>query len=125
MRFSVIIPTYNCQSSIARVLRCLSSQTFPRKNFEIICVDDYSRDNTVSIIKKFPRVRLIALGSNRGNGPAKNIGVAAATGDIHFFVDDHMYLTRHALKNLDILFRTRPFVSGICGSYRSAKKKRL
>ena len=125
MRFSVIIATYNCEQSIGLVLTCLRKQTFPHYDFEIICVDDHSTDRTVSVIQQFKGVKMVILPINRGNGPAKNVGVQCAKGDIHFFVDDHMYLASDALTRLDILFRHRPFISGICGNYKSKRKSDL
>lgn len=120
MRFSIIIPMHNCQNTIKRVLRCIEKQSFPNKDFEVICVDDKSKDKTVRIVKTF-RVKLIESSKDRGNGRVKNLAVKKARGKILFFVDDHLYLGRYALSNLDLLFKKYPHISGICGSYRSPK----
>ena len=123
MHYSIIIPLFNCQKTIKKVLLSLQNQSYSRKNFEIICVDDRSTDNTVNIVNKFKNVKLIKLPRNGGNGKTKNIGVKHAKGEIVFFVDDHMYLDRNALKNLDKLFMKNSNISGICGYYESHKKE--
>ena len=48
---SIIIPTYNVEKYIEQCLKSLFAQKY--KNFEIICVDDGSDDQTVFIIKKY------------------------------------------------------------------------
>jgi glycosyltransferase involved in cell wall biosynthesis len=122
MHFSVIIPMYNCQDTILRVVSSVQNQDYPREDFEIICIDDKSTDNTLSIIQKVNSVRLVALPKNGGNGPAKNIGVQMARGNILFFVDDHMYLPPDDLRILGEVFSTHRHISGICGSYTSFRK---
>lgn len=111
---------YNCQNTIKKVLHCIEKQNFPSKNFEVICVDDKSKDETVRIVKA-ARVKLIEFSQNRGNGGVKNLAIKKARGEILFFVDDHLYLDKDALLNLDLLFKKYPHISGICGSYRSAR----
>jgi len=122
MLFSIIIPLYNCQESIAKVICSIYKQNFPRKEFEIICVDDKSTDSTIEMVKKFKDVKLISLFKNGGNGKAKNIGAKVAKGEILFFLDDHMYLDTDALLNLYGLFNKYPGISGICGYYESLRK---
>ena len=48
---SIIIPTYNRSKLIERSLKSIEDQTI--KNYEIIIVDNYSTDNTSSVIKAF------------------------------------------------------------------------
>lgn len=112
---------YNCQSTIKQVLICLQKQNFPKKEFEIICVDDKSKDKTIEIVKK-TKVRLIKLFENKGNGRAKNLGVRKAKGEILLFIDDHLSLDKNTLFNLDSLFRKHPHISGVCGYYEILKK---
>ncbi len=122
MLFSIIIPLYNSEESIERVLTSIYRQKFPKNDFEIICVDDKSKDATVKIVKKFKNIKLIELPYNKGNGEAKNVGASVAQGKILFFLDDHMYLDENALSSLKTLFEKYPNISGICGYYQSDKK---
>ena len=60
---SVIIPTYNVEKYIEQCLQSLLAQTY--KNFEVICVDDGSTDETVPVIKRLmasdSRIQLIQM----------------------------------------------------------------
>jgi teichuronic acid biosynthesis glycosyltransferase TuaG len=87
---SVVIPAYNAQDYIAATLESVLAQTF--EHFEVIVVDDCSRDGTVEIVRNFssrdPRVQLMALARNFGApaGP-RNLGVRAAKGEWIAFLD--------------------------------------
>lgn len=109
------------QDSIAKVLLAIEKQNFSRKDFEILCVDDKSTDNTEKIVKKFKNITYVKLPQNGGNGKAKNTGVQVAKGKILFFVDDHMLLDKNALLVASDLFKKYPDISGICGCYQSLK----
>ena len=94
-KFSIIIPCYNVQSTISETLASLKDQTL--KDWEVICVDDGSTDQTCAMINfeaRFdPRIRLIA---NTGKGPsaARNLGaLQEATGNLVAFCDaDDLWL---------------------------------
>ena len=76
---SVVIPMFNVEKYIEKCIISVLAQTF--KNFEVICVDDGSSDNTVNILKQFtdPRIKLIKQ-QNRGLAGARNTGIQAARG---------------------------------------------
>ncbi len=80
---SVIMPVFNGASGIGQALDGLSAQSW--QQLEIIVVDDGSTDNTVKIARNRaasdPRIRVIETGRNQGAYPARNTGMAAATGD--------------------------------------------
>lgn len=79
---SVIVPTYNVASYLAKCLDSIISQTL--KNIEIICVNDGATDNSPQILeeyaKKDGRIRIITQ-PNGGYGKAMNNGIAAANGE--------------------------------------------
>ena len=50
-KISIIIPTYNSSKTIIRCLNSVIKQTY--KNWEIIIIDSYSKDNTINLIKNF------------------------------------------------------------------------
>lgn len=58
---SIIIPARNEEKNIAALLQSIQQQTYPAENFEVIVVDDFSTDNTVYTVAKFPFVKLISL----------------------------------------------------------------
>jgi len=86
---SVIIPTYNREHCVRQSLDSVLAQTF--KDFELIVVDDGSRDGTVEILKSYgDKIRLICQ-KNAGAGAARNTGIRAALGKYIAFLDsdDH------------------------------------
>lgn len=103
---SVIIPTYNVEKYIEQCLTSLLAQTY--KNFEIICADDGSDDETVSIIKKFmigdQRIRLLELPHCGKAGVMRNWGIEKAVGEYCLFLDGDDFfepeLIEHALKRI-------------------------
>ncbi len=86
MKYSVIIPSYNSQTTIEKCLSSLSKQDIGQE-FETILVDS-SEDNTPEIIReKFPWVDLTHLPQKTDQGTARNLGVKKAKGEIIFFLD--------------------------------------
>src|SRR5208283_5320153 len=78
---TVAIPCYNAEATVRFALESVISQTF--QDFEIIVVDDASKDATREVIAGFgdPRLRLIAHASNRGPAAARNTAFDAARGE--------------------------------------------
>ena len=103
-KFSVIIPVYNEEKDIGKCLDSLKKQSY--NNFEIIIVDDGSKDRTVEIVKKFKGVRIIK-GKHKGPGFSRNLGVKSAKGKILFFIDADMILHKNYLNLL-----SKPIIKG-------------
>ncbi len=104
MFFSVVIPTYNRRSLLAKALQALEQQTYNTElleGYEIIVVDDGSTDDTLSWLeanqKDLPHVRWFTK-ENTGPAAARNLGVEKATGDIILFVDSDLIATPHFLQ---------------------------
>jgi hypothetical protein len=77
---SVIIPNWNGARYIEVCLGSLERQTY--KDFEMIFVDNDSKDNSVEIVKRrFPEARVVLLKSNRGFAAAANEGIRVSRGD--------------------------------------------
>jgi glycosyltransferase involved in cell wall biosynthesis len=84
-RVSVIIPVYNMAPTIARAIDSVLAQTFT--DYEIICVDDGSTDDTRAVLAKYgDRIR-IATQQNRGASAARNLGVRNSSGEYLAFLD--------------------------------------
>jgi glycosyltransferase involved in cell wall biosynthesis len=103
-KVSVIIPTYNGEKFIGRAIQSVLGQTL--RDFEIIVVDDASRDGTVLKVKELAkndkRIKLTVLPVNTG-GPAvpRTVGCKAAQGDLIAFLDqDDMYLPKYLEKKV-------------------------
>jgi glycosyltransferase involved in cell wall biosynthesis len=81
---SVIICSYNGASTVESCLRSMERIRYP--DFEVIFVDDGSKDNTQEILKRFPWVRNIHQ-ENKGLSYARNVGMNAARGEIIVYTD--------------------------------------
>lgn len=100
MRLSVITNTFNRRHVLERTLPSLLAQDLPPDNFEVVFVVDGSMDGTVELLRgwktAFP-VNVISQ-SNRGMEIARNVGLAAARGEILLFLDDDMVCTPGVLR---------------------------
>lgn len=99
---SVIIPAYNEEKSIAKVLTHLeSSLNLTKKRFEIIVVSDGSTDKTVEEVKSIPiaNLKLINFSVNQGKGMALKAGAKEARGEIIIFHDADLILESEMISN--------------------------
>lgn len=110
--FSIIIPVYNVEKYLAECVESVLAQTY--KNFEIILVDDGSKDSSNKIclqyVSKFPeRINLIfeksdksGLIGNFGLSHARNFGVSHARGEYIIFLDsDDIWLESRFLERIE------------------------
>jgi glycosyltransferase involved in cell wall biosynthesis len=89
-RISVVIPTQDRAAFLERTLACLVPQTLPRRQYEVLVVDDGSRDETPRIARSFRRslpIRYLRREA-RSAGAARNHGTRRAAGEIVLFLDD-------------------------------------
>ncbi len=96
VKFSVIIPVYNGEKDIKQAVKSVQAQSY--NNWELIIINDGSKDNTGIICDQLERederIKVIHT-INQGQGIARNIGLTMATGDYIWFVDaDDQLLTR-------------------------------
>ncbi len=83
MKLSVVIPVYNEEQAIGEVLNTvIETLDAGAYDYELIVVDDGSRDGTARVVSEFPQVRLISHDQNLGGGRARSTGIKEATGDI-------------------------------------------
>ena len=86
---SVIILCYNSEIYLKNLFSMFKAQTM--KNYELIFIDDGSKDNTTSLINnqkaKDKRIKLITLEKNTGAGNARNVGLKSAIGEYVIFLD--------------------------------------
>jgi len=107
---SIIIPCYNSENTINRLLRSIKHQCIGDKYFqntEVIIIDDNSTNEVSKVINNadYPfRLEIIRLGNNHGVSHARELGVTHSTGDILIFVDSDVtlsayYLADHIIRN--------------------------
>ena len=95
-RLSVVVPCFNEESVLPALHQRLTAvfQEAPEVEFELICVDDGSRDGTLALLRDMqrddPRVRVLSLSRNFGQLAATTAGLREATGDAVAIIDADM-----------------------------------
>ncbi len=105
MRVSLIITCFNRERYVSRAIRSAISQRFPRYDFEVIVVDDGSKDHSRDIIKDFgDEVIPIFHKTNRGLPAARNSGIRKARGRfvVHLDSDDYLHEDLIALEEMHL-----------------------
>ncbi len=96
---SIIVPCYNVQEYLQECLDSLINQTF--KNFEIICINDGSHDNTLQILKDYESKdkRIVVIDKeNEGLSAARNLGMKISKAPYIFFMDSDDWLDKDAFE---------------------------
>lgn len=92
-KVSIIVPVYNVEKYLSRCLKSITNQTL--KDIEIICVNDGSTDNSLSILNDFAttdyRIKVIDI-EHSGVAKTRNIGLKEASGEYIGFVDSDDYI---------------------------------
>jgi glycosyltransferase involved in cell wall biosynthesis len=91
---SVVICAYNAERTTEACLKSLRELDYP--NYEVVVVDDGSRDATATIAARFPEFRLIRQ-PNKGLSVARNVGMQAARGEIIAYTDSDCVVDPHWL----------------------------
>lgn len=102
-KITVIIPVYNSQKFLEQCLNSIVSQSLP--DIEIICINDFSQDNSWDIVKKFASndIRFVLLENteNRKQGYCRNLGIKNANSPyIHFLDSDDWIKDKDFYKNV-------------------------
>ena len=96
---SVIIPSYNYSEYISDAINSILEQTYP--HWEVIVVDDGSKDNTAGVVASFSardsRIKY-HYQQNQGLSAARNTGIALAKGDYLQFLDADDHISKHKLE---------------------------
>lgn len=102
---SIVICTYNRASSLRKTLESLRQMTVPPDlKWELIVVDNNSRDNTREVVEEFKLTSGIdvrhILEPKQGLGNARNAGITSARGEIVAFTDDDIFADANWLSNI-------------------------
>ena len=101
--FSIILPTYNREELLKRAVKSVLKQDF--KNWELIIVNDGSKDNTKKDYRLWADCRIKHYNiKHKGISNAKNFGLKKAQGKFITFIDsDDYYHETHLKKHLDVI----------------------
>lgn len=108
-RLSIIIPIYNVEPYVKRCLRSLELQDIPSDDYEIICINDGSPDESRAVViqmqQEYNNIILIDQ-ENQGVSLARNNGINRASGKYYLFIDPDDYIETNCferiLKNAEI-----------------------
>ena len=101
VKISIIIPVYNVEDYLKECLDSLLRQTFTE--FEIICIDDGSSDNSLDILKKYQLLdtRITVLNQqHQFAGTARNKGISCAKGEYLLFLDADDFFEKDMLEKI-------------------------
>jgi len=97
MRLTIQLCTYNRAHLLGRVLEACFDQTIPADSYEVVLVDDGSRDETPAVIERARQLATcrftVVSQANAGLAKARNAGIARATGERIAFIDDDVLPT--------------------------------
>lgn len=97
---SVVIPVYNAEKYLTKALDSVINQTF--KDFEVLCVNDKSTDNSLKILEEFAkndnRIKVINNEKNIGAALSRNVGIDNAKGEYIYFLDADDYIDEKYLE---------------------------
>lgn len=103
MFLSMIIPVYNAETYLPECLDSLLKQDLPAEDFEILCVNDGSKDGSLAVLQtyagNYPNIRIIDK-ENGGVTTARNAGLEAAKGEFIWFIDADDLIKENILAQL-------------------------
>jgi len=101
---SIIVPVYNCEKYISECLDSCLAQDISKNIYEIICIDDCSTDNSLSVIREYQKknsnIHILHHESNSGVSAARNTGIEYAQGDYCWFVDGDDFIADNCLAGI-------------------------
>lgn len=121
---SIIVPAYNEEKVIGHCIESILGSDY--RNFEIILVDDGSKDMTLQIMRRYAGSRRVHVVSkpNGGKAAALNAGYRLSKGEILFFVDADGIFLRNTIREMLFEF-TSEKVGAVCGNDSPVNLDRL
>ena len=118
MKLSIVVPCYNESKDIAKNSEIIKNYLESiKQDYELILVNDGSKDNTKEVIEAIPGVKALSYEPNRGKGGAVKYGIENATGDYVLFMDADLSTD---LEAIDRFIKIAPNYDMVIGS-RHAK----
>ena len=112
-KLSIIICTYNRDRYLGDVLNSLTSQTADNSVFEVIVIDNNSKDNTANICKSFAKENPLVdfkyeFEGKQGLSSARNKGIIVSNSDLIVYIDDDAIAEDDFVENLVLEFENHP-----------------
>lgn len=108
IKFSIIIPCYNVEKYISKTIESALNQTFD--NFELILINDGSKDKTKEIIefyeKQDKRIKVINK-VNEGVSKTRNLGIELAKGEYLYFLDGDDCIENNLLEDANLILKNK------------------
>lgn len=97
-KISVIVPVYNVEKYLNRCIDSILNQTF--KDFELILIDDGSKDKSYEIMKCYTKDKRLKIFKQKNMGPAKtrNRGIKEASGEFIMFIDSDDFIDNNYIE---------------------------
>jgi glycosyltransferase involved in cell wall biosynthesis len=115
-RLSVIVPVRDGARFLAESLPALRASDLPSQAWELIVVDDASRDDSAEVAERFADM-VVRRAESSGPAAARNHGVRQSRGDILAFIDADVSVHGDALRRLEESFREEGRVAAVFGAY--------
>lgn len=113
---SIIMPVYNIEEYLPRCLDSIRNQTY--LDFELLAVDDGSKDNSLNILQKYAtkdsRIKVFHQ-ENGGASRARNNGLDHASGEYVSFIDGDDFIDSHYIENLYQAIKEENTMLSMCG----------
>jgi len=124
---TVLLPCFNEAEQLYETMAVLMKSKY--SNFEVIAINDGSRDNTGKIldelVHQYPKLRVAHLVENQGKSTALNAGLFMARGDLLVCIDGDALLDPHAIHWLVFRFLTNDRLGGVSGNPRIRNRSSL
>lgn len=115
MRVSALVPTFNRSEFLREALSSLLRQTLPPD--EIIVIDDGSVDDTSQVAASFAPAVKYVYKANGGKSSALNLGLAQATGELIYILDDDDIAAEDAIQRMSQVLEDEPEYGFVYGEF--------
>src|ERR1035437_1512308 len=112
---TVVVAAYNEEKDLPKCLTAITTQDFPKDDYEIIVVDNNSTDKTAEIAKSFGA--RVVQESKQGNTPAVKRGMDSATGEIIANTDADTVVFPDWLSTIKKIFEDKKIVGATGSAY--------
>ena len=124
-KVSIIVPMYNAASFLKETLDSILNQTFT--DFELLLIDDCSKDNTLEIANSFsdPRIYIVKNEKNLGAGGTRNKGIKLAQSTYIAFCDADDIMFPNRLEEQYNFMEQHPDIDGMIQAIKDQDLKKI